>query len=345
MTESISPTKEILTYSKTDIVVLSEAQAVSLGGKVKSILNTAGTVYITSSMNDDEILKVCEMESLIGSDPEEENTRIATAITANGEYYRLNAVYAIYSENAIPKASTTISNAAAEDTSLVYDGISAVLTTNTSREAYEAQSASAKGANTVKSQPPASFDYKTGSAVIYSDTNTKIGTMGYTLYFYKSGAVSGTSKRIFDSVCISTFAPLSGYKCKKMSVYLGENTSTHEVLEAANLISSNQSTTYNLSLSAGKSGILVGASRSWSYGIDAQTVTKQFDMTTNDRKWIFEPKAPGNGDAWIEEPGIRTFVDSLVCYTTVKLEFPIEGLFGVVLKENTLSGRHNFTYN
>lgn len=310
----------------SNIIVLSEEQLLQLGSKTKLLFNDAPILYVLTEMSISEIQEVCDMPTTLSSD-EVQDLKFATAITKDeAGNYVFNDVSALYVDN--PSSSKTRTVADLSVTQKVYDGLYSVLKT-TEKELSSAT-------NTGTRMQASDFDaFSNDSAVVYDSSGNRIGTMGYTTYWYK--IVKSGSHRIFDVIAVATFAPDTGYICKKMSVYLGTSQANHEVLEAANIVSNNQTRTHSLSLSAAKTGVTGSGSTSWSYTIDAQTVTKSFDMTTNDRTWTFKPKSPGNGDAWIEEPGIRMYSSQERCYTRITLSCPFVTILGIELSENTLS--------
>lgn len=290
-------------------------------------------IYVLTEMSVSEIQKVCDMPATLSSD-EVQDLKFATAIMKddNGNYV-FNDVSALYTDIPSNNKPRTVSDISVSQK--IYDGLDSVLKT-TEKELSTTPGMGAK-------MQASDFDaLSSDSAVVYDSSGNRIGTMGYTTYWYK--IVKSGSHRIFDVIAVATFAPDTGYVCKKMSVYLGTSQANHEVLEAANIVSNNQTSTHSLSLSAAKTGVSGSGSTSWSYTIDAQTVTKSFDMTTNDRTWTFKPKSPGNGDAWIEEPGIRMYSSQERCYTKVTLSCPFVTIFGIELSENTLSKNWYMNY-
>lgn len=308
------------------IIILSEEELLEQGENVKDLFNKAEMLYVLTDMSNSAIQRVCNLPALVSSD-DVQDSKFATAITkdSNGNYAfsNVSALYVDTTTNSVAEENFVI-----PETNKVYDGIEAVLK-NTEKKPDKVK-------NGVMRMQADDFDaHANDSAVVYDTQGNRIGTMGYTAYWYK--ILKSGSNRIFDVITVATFAPDFGYKCAKMSVYLGTNKANHEVLEAANIVSNGESTTHSISLSAQKKGITGGGSTSWTYTVDAQTVTKQFDMQTNDRTWIFKPKNAGNGDAWIEEPGIRMCATQERCYTTVTLSCPFVTILGIELNENTLS--------
>lgn len=285
------------------IIILSEEELLEQGENVKDLFNKAEMLYVLTDMSNSAIQRVCNLPALVSSD-DVQDSKFATAITkdSNGNYAfsNVSALYVDTTTNSVAEENFVI-----PETNKVYDGIEAVLK-NTEKKPDKVK-------NSVMRMQADDFDaHANDSAVVYDTQGNRIGTMGYTAYWYK--ILKSGSNRIFDVITVATFAPDFGYKCAKMSVYLGTNKANHEVLEAANIVSNGESTT-----------------------VDAQTVTKQFDMQTNDRTWIFKPKNAGNGDAWIEEPGIRMCATQERCYTTVTLSCPFVTILGIELNENTLS--------
>ena len=87
-----------------------------------------------------------------------------------------------------------------------------------------------------------------------------------------------------------------------------------------------------------------GGSTSWSYDVDAQDVQNAFSET-DVKTWRFSPKSAANGDAWMEEPGIRSVSTSKTnCFTRTTLKCPFTTIFDIELKENTLDYSIYFTY-
>lgn len=318
-----------------DTVVLTEDQMLQLGESVKDIFKYTQMVYVMTSKSVSDILDACKITASIQSDDENPN-KYATIIelNENGEY-TFNNISALVCEtesgevNALRSASVRTEKTMSQ---LVEDGLDAYINTKSSQMN-----------NNSRTQPAGFYSWATDSAVLYDGSGGRIGTMGYTAYWYK--VVKSGANRIFDVVCIATFAPDPNYACAKMTVYLGTPFNNHEILEAANIISTGQTYTHDLSLTKGKSGVSGTVGTSWSYTVDAQTVTKSFDMTTNDRTWIFEPKKAGAGDAWIEEPGLRMCSTQTRCHTTVTISCPKIGLFGIVTNNNSISTNWFFNWD
>ncbi len=311
--------------SNSTIIVLNEEQLIKLGEEVADLFSSADMIYIVTDKDSNYIQELCDMPALMKYEAASDS-KFATAITKdeNG-YYVYCDVSAIYEKDG-KTARSANSSFVLSETQKVNDGLVAVL-----RNSKEPSNSGSKSARLQS----AGFDaYGKDSAVVYKSSGKRIGTMGYTMYTYK--IMKSGDMRIFDVITVATFAPDAGYCCGKMSVYLGTSQESHEVLEAANIVSSGSSTTHSLSLSAAKAGISGGGSTSWSYTVDAQTVTKSFDMTTNDRTWTFKPKNPGAGDAWIEEPGVRICATQEKIFTTVKLSCPYTFL-GIDLYSNNLA--------
>ena len=78
--------------------------------------------------------------------------------------------------------------------------------------------------------------------------------------------------------------------------------------------------------------------------VDAQDVQNAFSET-DVKTWRFSPKSAANGDAWMEEPGIRSVSTSKTnCFTRTTLKCPFTTIFDIELKENTLDYSIYFTY-
>ncbi len=148
----------------------------------------------------------------------------------------------------------------------------------------------------------------------------------YRYSVFRSGA-----EQMYDVIAAAAFTPSANAKCEKLSVYLEAKQDGDEILEAANLLSCEESAAYNLSFqdtSTDFSG--APACPAWSYTSRAQRVTNSFDMTTNDRTWIFEPEAASAGEAWVEAPGVRISSTGSACHVTLSLSCP----FGAAQKSD-----------
>ena len=319
---------------ESTIIVLDDKQLSDLGESVADLFDSAEMVYVVTDKDSNYIQELCNMPALMCYE-EASESKFATAITKDKDgYYVYCDVSAIFEDNT--KFSRTLNNTIdISETQKINDGLVAVLRTSEELNTSGSKLARMQSSN---------FDaYGKDSAVIYNSSGERIGTMGYTMYTYK--ILKSGSTRIYDVITVATFAPDSNSYCKKMSVYMGTTQANHEVLEATPIVSHGSSKTHSLTLSKGKDGVSGEGSTSWSYTVDAQTVTKSFDMTTNDRTWTFQPKDPGKGDAWIEEPGVRFCATQNKIYTTVKLSCPSIGIFGIELSQNTLSKNWYTYYN
>lgn len=296
-----------------DTIVITDEQMLALGPATKDLFAYSQKVYILTDKSVSDIQKICEIPAHIHSTTHSQN-KYATIIEYINSEYTFNNIFAIECGTQTSEkknGSNLIAQKNIAVSQLVEDGLNAYRNTK-----------AAQTGNATRMQPSNFYTHATDSGVLYNSADgSTIGTMGYTVYWYKV-TKSGTT-RIFDAVCVASFAPVSNLSCKKMSVYLGTSYNNHVVLEAANIISTGQTYTHNLSLSAGTSGVNGNAGTSWSYTANAQTVTKSFDMTTNDRTWIFEPTNATAGDAWIEEPGIRMRSTQSRCHTTVRIACPL----------------------
>lgn len=316
-----------------NVLVLTEEQFLAEGTDVKDLFEDAAMLYVLTDMSISEMQRIGELPALASSD-EASSSKIATAITEDGQGY-----YAFHEVSALFQSAGTTRALAAEnaltEAQKINDGLSAVLKT--------AETTIQPNQPETRMRPSGFFTSQQESTSIYDTSGNRIGSMGYTIYWYK--IVKSGTQRIFDAVTVATFAPLSGYKCKKMTVYLGTSASNHSVLEATNLVTCGQNYTYSLSLSSTKGSSLTGNyTTSWSFDSNAQTVTKSFDMTTNDRKWTFEPVSPASGDAWIEEPGIRMLSTQQRCYTKVELTCPFITALGSQFETSVLSKNWCFDY-
>lgn len=305
-----------------------------LGTSISNLFEYTHMIYILSDKSIDEIQRICGISASLHSEDESAD-KFATIIelTENNEYV-FNNIFAIYDQDDSADCISIEqinSRDASSNPDLVTDGLDAFLSTKSNQ--FNVNS---------RTQASGFYAYATDSAILYDGQGGRIGTMGYTTYWYKI-AKSGQI-RIFDAICVATFAPDSKYYCAEMSVYMGTPFANHEILEAANITSSGQSCTHSFSFSASKDGVGGGAGVSWSYSVGAQDVIKSFDMTSNDRTWTFKPIGASAGDAWIEEPGIRMCSTEENCHTTVSISCPKKGLFGIVTNKNTISSNWFFKW-
>lgn len=317
-----------LDYNSDSIVVLSEEQALNLGSKVAEIAGNCEMVYVTGDVDLNALATACSLPQETYSESlDEDRPTIGVAIDNNDGKLDLNEI-TIIAEN---PASVLNSR----DNSLLYDGIEAALNIDPYAPIVDGP----------QMYYPESWDaYSNKSAIVYDSGNKNIGTMSFTAYFYKKGTY--TSGYMFDTVCRSTFAPKTGYYCGKMYTTLGHTGSgypSHEIIDQTRIGSNGSTYTHSLSLSASKQGISGGGTTSWMYTVDAQNVTNGFSAS-NQKTWTFKPVKGGNGDAWVEEPGIRSVSSGSKCYTTITLKCPWITIFNIELKENTMSYNVYFNY-
>lgn len=315
------------TNASNNVIVISEEQMLQLGASVADLFEYTSTLYVLSAKSVDEIQRICGISASLHSEDESAD-KFATIIelTETGDYV-FNNIFAIYDQDdsveCISSEEIRARNAS-PNPDMVADGLDAFLSTKSNQ------------ANTnARTQASGFSSYATDSAVLYDGQGGRIGTMGYTTYWYK--IIKSGQIRIFDVICVATFAPDSKYRCVEMSVYMGTPFDNHEILEATNITSTGQTWTHSLSLSSGKDGVGGGYGASWAYTVEAQDVIKSFDMTSNDRTWTFKPIDAAAGDAWIEEPGIRMCSTQENCHTTISISCPKKGLLGIVTKNNTIS--------
>lgn len=313
-----------------DVIVITEQELMTLGKKTLELLDNAEMLYLVGDMDVENICDVIGASCIVFGDESDENIKIGTAITIdNGEVY-FNEVFALFSnnkENTVGIQGNCVEPNISVD--CIEDGIHAALTV---------QKTKLEENSFARMQAPNFYTYKTKSAIIYGDENDRIGTMGYTVYFYKCGIFD--SKMVYDCICISTFAPDSGMKCRDMSVTLDSLDQFIETIDATDIKSNSTTVSHTLGLTK----MVPSASISWSYSVDAQTVIKEFDMLSNKRTWGFIPKSPKSGDAWIEEPGIRFGSKSPrgICGVNITLAFPY--LEGTGLPNNVFKSYQYFIY-
>ncbi len=145
--------------------------------------------------------------------------------------------------------------------------------------------------------------------------------MAVTSYWYCVFRSGG--ERIYGVIAAAAFTPSLRAKCDRMSVYLGTKQDGCDILEAANLRDCNENASYNLSFLDTRTDFSAApVCLAWSYTTNAQRVTNSFDMTANDRTWVFEPEAPDAGEAWMEAPGIRISTTEPSCHVTLSLACP-----------------------
>ena len=313
-------------YSASNIIVMTPDQVLELGTEIPSIVETSKMVYINGEI-DAASLSSCGIDVTVTSvnHNEQYNPNVGTALVYQNGEILLNEI-SILAENPISIMSE-------RSNKLVYDSIETAL-------------------NTDYSDPQGVLRYPDGyqhrankSATVYDTSNNNIGSISFVDYFYEKG--QWTDGYLFDTVCRATFAPNNGYKCTKFYVSLGVNDSNfpaHEIIDQTRIGSNGSSTTHSLELSGSKEGISGGGSTSWSYDVDAQDVQNAFSET-DVKTWRFSPKSAANGDAWMEEPGIRSVSTSKTnCFTRTTLKCPFTTIFDIELKENTLDYSIYFTY-
>lgn len=332
---------EVLYYSEAtdtspalgDVMVITEEELQSLGPSVLELLNNVEMLYLVGDTTVDTISDITGIPVIVHNERLKENIKIGTALSLEDGEVHFNEVFAIFTEDTSSAQSNNVSNSSTLDASeCIEDGIHAAMTV--SQNKLEESSSTRMAATGY-------YTFDTSSAVIYNGKRERIGSMGYTLYFYKLGYSTSGTGRLYDCICISTFAPETGYYCDEMSVTLDSPFDFYQVIDATNIVSNSQTYTHSLGLTGAPSGISITGSTSWSFTVDAQTVTKQFDMTASTRKWIFQPRKPGSGDAWIEEPGVRMYSTSLHnhCGVEIYLDFTDHSLINPYLTE-----LHSYAY-
>lgn len=322
---------EIQEYSDKSIIVMTEVQAVELGTKIQEIVQNCEMVYVSGDIDIATLADICGISLKVYSENnnQQDNPTIGVAIVcANGDI-QLNEV-TILAENLASIINKRTNN-------LIYDGIETALGIDFSSNLKESGYAP---------RYPSSFDhYSHKSAVVYDDEGNNIGSMYFTAYFCKKGA--WTSGYMFDTVCRATFAPKTGYRCSKMYVTLGHTSSgypSHKIIDQTGIESNGSSKTHALELSATADGAGASASTSWTYTVDTQNVTNSF-ADANSKSWTFSPVNAGNGDAWVEEPGIRSVSSSRTnCYTRITLKCPFRNILGIEQKQNQLDYNIYFNY-
>ena len=350
----------------SDIVVMDREQVEMLGEDVQDIAESSKMVYIAEKMSDSEIKELCGITPEIQGDETSDSTKTATAIMCQGGKYYFNDVYDIVAaeENDDLEEENVLHSGEGSVVQEVKEGIESVLeveadTTSTTEDAevvldeeenvnYDKDEDNDGEVNASVASRWNVAAYRGKSFNVRDNRKNKIGSMGYTLYFYK--VAKNGSKRVFDSICVATFAPKAEYACANMSVILNTNDandSTHSVLEATNLKSNAAPKSVTASLSIDSTGVVSGGlEHTWTFDVNAQKVTKSFDMNANKRKWIFKPEHAIAGDAWIEEPGVRMVSkrNDHYCYTRVTLKCPFVSILGRELSANTGSYTHKFQY-
>lgn len=314
-------------YSTSNIIVMTPDQVLELGTEIPSIVKNSKMIYINGDIDINSLSSNCGIDNSISSvnHNEQYNPSVGTAIIYENGKILLNEI-SILAENPISIMSDRSNN-------IVYDSIETAL-------------------NTDYSDPQEVLRYPDGyqhrsnkSATVYDTNNQNIGSISFVDYFYEKG--KWTDGYLFDTVCRATFAPKSGFKCTKFYVSLGVNDSNypaHEIIDQTRIGSNGSSTTHSLELSGSKEGISGGGATSWSYDVDAQDVQNAFSET-DVKTWRFEPKSAADGDAWMEEPGIRSVSTSKSkCFTRTTLKCPFTTVFGIELKENVLDYSIYFTY-
>lgn len=129
---------------------------------------------------------------------------------------------------------------------------------------------------------------KSGSAVVYDGEGARAGVMGYTLYIQPFQ--SGDGQQAYDCHCWSVFLPEGTGRCEEMRVTLDSPLGQVVDVEEPAVQSLAEQT---------------GAEE------DPEVqVSRQFDMTANERTWIFQPEQPQQGEGWGQMTGVRICADS-----------------------------------
>lgn len=317
---------EIQSYTKNNIIVMTEAQALELGSELQDIATNCERVYIIGDINPVKIANAAGLPApgqAVNVDNDNTVKNIAVAIdSADGQLY-IEEI-AVKSENLNALLNSKSAN-------ITMNGIKAALVDDSVAEV-----------TTDEVQPyslPSGYDkYSNKSTTVYDNDNNNIGTMRFNARYYDRG--SWTSGYMFDTIVKATFAPTSDYEVRKVFVTLGHTSTSkadHEIIDETYIPSSGSQTTYELGLDASADGVGVGVGASWSYSSEAMDVTNSF--SANDKRvWTFEPVDPTLGNALSQEPGIRSVSESSSDkYTTIILSCPFYNILGMVLEENFLS--------
>lgn len=324
---------EIQAYTKNNIIVMTEAQALELGQELQNIAANCELVYITGDINPVTIANAAGLPApgqAVNADNDNTVKNIAVAIDSiDGQLY-IEEI-AVKSENLSALLKSKSAN-------ITMDGIKAALADDSVAEVTT---------DTDELQPyslPSGYDkYSNKSTNVYDDDGNDIGTMRFNARYYDRG--SWTSGYMFDTLVKATFAPNDDHEVRKVFVTLGHTSTSkadHEIIDETYIPSSGSQTTYEVGLDADADGAGGGVGVSWSYSSEAMDVTNSF--SEDDRRvWKFEPVDPILGNALSQEPGIRSVSESSSGkYTTITLSCPFYNFLGIVLEENYLSYNINW---
>lgn len=318
----------IQSYTAESIIVMNEEEALQLGSELKAIVQNCRLVYITGDISPVTIANSAGLPvpgEAINNSNDTTIQDIALAIKYVDGDFSIDEI-AVKSNN----LDSLLSN---HENTVMMNGIEAALT-------YSAGSEVVTDGIQSRALPTGYDKYSNKDTTVYDNNNNAIGTLRFNARYYNRG--SWTSGQMFDTIVKATFAPESNYAVKKVFVTLGHLSSdstyaNHEIIDETYIPSAGSHTTINVGLDASSEGISGSVGASWSYDSEAIDVTNNF--TDNDRRvWTFEPIDSRNGNALVQEPGIRSVAgNSGKKYTSIYLNCPFYGPFGIIFENNNLN--------
>lgn len=154
--------------------------------------------------------------------------------------------------------------------------------------------------------PSISYDrWNSGSIDVtyYGDVKAAAHITQY-VYDKDQETVGSDVYEVFDVVSHVRVGPESDIKVKKYKVRMHTNITYHDIIDEI-YIPSNTSSTVGFELSGSSGGVGAGASTSWSFSPNSQSMVN-YTPSADYRDWTATPVSPAYGDTMGLYPGIRS---------------------------------------
>ena len=354
-----------------DILIMTKSQAESAASATKEFIGETNLVYF-KGMSDVEVSNTCGIDITIER-TEQPQYPLGTAITkmSNGEYHLIDSELIMFSDidselvgedelvfqEEIPSNHEEIVSGIMS--SISYSELATNIYNDAVISSIEVNDQSLNDGTDVESkalQIPGGANYiRTARGSAYHWLGGKVGELSHSARIYKKGLqnINGSNRKIYNTVCISYFRPISSYKVTRSLIQLShpqiievQSGASRRIqnlsVDATKINSCGYHRSYQLGLGYGASGASVGASTNWSFDIGAHTTTNQIGTQRKQNSWTVVPRLPQYGDTWTIAPGVQSYDYTNVGRGAIgiKNEAVFYNIFG-----GSIYGKINATYN
>ncbi|MBR5718906.1 MAG: hypothetical protein IKX16_07795 [Clostridia bacterium] len=291
----------IVEFSTSRSITLTDYSSARIISVKKSIAKSANISLLRALVDEDrivffegmvakDVIQLTGIEGICPTDASSEYTTIGTCLTySNGAIHYIDLF-----ANDVNKESIELSLEEKE---------------YCIREVYKEEKVFGFNKGGLSSEP--SDDIHTHNIYLYSGS-TRIGRMSATAYLKNYGKlnVNGKKRSVYDVAVSYRLIPNGNRRAKEMGLCIGcnSNVSHSYSIDETKIKYDNYTNSVTFGLGYSQTGLNIGLTREWSYGIDAFNCINDFSDPTS-IKWTVTPINADKNDSWRMEPAVRFVTD------------------------------------